>query len=270
MNLNPNAIPTILLSFLWFWLWASLTRRIDSRARRAALLILAVILSIPGALFVIYYAHLFDNAAWFYQFRTAPYSELAASGLGALAGFLHCVFQPKSLREKLVLPVALGVLLFIPFIKSVLDPVDYGTLRPECDGEVCLQSTPSTCGPSSAATLLKLFGQNASEQELARESFTYRGGTEIWYIARVLQKRGFRMQFVIMPRDQIAPPIPSIAGVVLPGGAGHFIAMMRANAEETTIGDPLKGKITIPRKELQSRYHFTGFFLQVGPNTGQY
>ena len=59
--------------------------------------------------------------------------------------------------------------------------------------------------------------------------------------------------------------MPAIAGVVLSGGAGHFIAIMSQNGDEITIGDPLKGKLIVPRKDLDGTYHFTGFFLKVGP-----
>lgn len=267
MNLNPNAIPTILLALLLFWFFAWLSKRLVSRTARAGLLVVAIVTAIPGLLYVLYYAHLFDNAVWFYRFRALPHSEFAASGLGAMAGFVQTILRPQTPGEKLVSPLALGVLLFVPFMKSALDPVDYNQLQQKCEGEVCLQSTPSTCGPSSAATLLKQFGQNVSEEELARESFTYRGGTEIWYLARALRRRGFDADFVVQQRDLISPPIPSIAGVVLPGGAGHFIAIMSQEGGEITIGDPLKGKQIVSRRDLMSLYRFTGFFLQVGLRT---
>jgi ABC-type bacteriocin/lantibiotic exporter with double-glycine peptidase domain len=125
--------------------------------------------------------------------------------------------------------------------------------------------TVSTCGPTSAATLLKEFGQNASEEELPRESFTYRGGTEIWYVARAFRRRRLTADFLIQARERISPPAPAIAGVVLPGGAGHFIAILSESADAVTVGDPLRGKLVIPRNELASAYHFTGFFLVIRP-----
>lgn len=268
MNLNPNAIPTFLLSFALFWLYMSLTKRVVSKAGRALLLGSAITLAIPGSLFVLYYTHLFDAVAWFYAFRALPYSEFAASGMGAIAGVLHTKFQSGSRGEKLVVPIALSVLLVIPFIKSLLDPVDYNQLRRTCEGEVCLQSTPSTCGPSSAATLLKLFRQTSSEEELARQCFTSQGGTEIWYLARALRRRGLTAEFLIQPRNQISPPSSAIAGVVLPGGTGHFIAILSESANEVTIADPLKGKRVVPRKDLMNTYHFTGFFLLVRQDPG--
>ena len=265
MNLNPNAIPTFLLSFLLFGVGFYAAGRVVLGVGRTVLLIVAVLLAVPGLLSVLYYFHPFDQAAWFYNFKALPYAELTASGLGFAAGILQRWVEPQTTGGKLITPVTLALLLFIPFMKSVLDPVDYGSLRSTCEGEVCLQSTASTCGPTSAATLLKLFGLKASEAELARESFTYRGGTEVWYVIRALRKRGLSANVLIQAPGQISPPAPAIAGVVLSGGAGHFIAILSENAETITVGDPLKGKLVIPRSALGSSYHFTGFFLVIRP-----
>jgi ABC-type bacteriocin/lantibiotic exporter with double-glycine peptidase domain len=112
---------------------------------------------------------------------------------------------------------------------------------------------------------LKALGQTASEKQLASESLTSRGGTEIWYIARVFERRGFRTQVVIQAPESLTPPSPSIAGVILPGGAGHFIAIMSATAGEITIGDPMKGKLVARKEDLRNYYHFTGFFLVIHP-----
>jgi Peptidase C39 family len=265
MNLNPAAVPTFLLAIAVFWVGFCLAGRSVSVMGRATLIVLAVLLAVPGVLNVLYYAHLFDGATWYYNFRTLPHSELMGAGLALLFGVLQRLLHPHTVGEKLIAPFVLVSLLFVPFMKSVLDPVDYSQLRHSCESEVCLQSTPSTCGPTSAATLLKLFGLSASEEELARECLTYRGGTEIWYVARAFRERGLTTVFVIQSPDHISPPAPAIAGVVLPGGAGHFIAILGDNADTVSIGDPLEGKILVPRDKLNSAYKFTGFFLVIGP-----
>lgn len=174
-------------------------------------------------------------------------------------------FEPESLGEKLVAPSALLVLVLVPFVKPLLDPIALDRLRDRCDGEVCMQSTFSTCGPSSAATLLKALGQSTSEKQLSSECLTSRGGTEIWYIARAFESRGFRTQVLIQPPDSLSPPAPAIAGVILRGGAGHFIAIMSQTSDEVTIGDPMKGKLVVKRVDLRNLYHFTGFFLLIQP-----
>ena len=248
-----------------FLLGLFLRKRIDSRSGRVSLFLAGLILAVPGLLFALYYTHLFDNAAWFYRFRILRFTEFLPAGLGLFAGIAYAWFDPESLGERLVIPAGLLVLVLTPFVKPLLDPIELERLRGICESEVCMQSTFSTCGPSSAATLLKEFGETASEKQLARECLTSRSGTEIWYIARAFERRGFRASIVIQRPEDLSPPSPAIAGVVLPGGAGHFIAIMSVTPEEVTIGDPMKGKFVVKRADLRAYYHFTGFFLVVQP-----
>jgi len=263
MRLNPAAVPAILLAALLYWIGVELERRFVSRNSKAWHFIVSFLLALPGLLFALYYTHLFDNAAWFYRFRVLPYSELTISGSGLLAGILFSWFAPETFGERLVIPGVLLALLTVPFVKPALDPIDLGRLRDYCDSDVCMQSTFSTCGPSSSATILKALGQEASEKELARECFTSRGGTEIWYIARAFERRGFNARIQVQQVEDLAPPSPAIAGVVLPGGAGHFIAILSQTDTDLTIGDPMKGKLVVKKTELKDYYRFTGFFLAI-------
>ena len=265
MHLFPVTLLTVFGAGTLFYLGSFLGKSAVSRSRRLWLLLAGVILAAPGLLFVFYYTHLFDNAAWFYSFRILRFTEFLPAGLGLLAGVLYAWWEPETLGERLVVPTVLTVLVLIPFLKPLLDPLELDRLRDHCEGEVCMQSTFSTCGPSSAATLLKAFGLAASEKQLARECLTSRGGTEIWYIARAFERRGFRPQVLIQPAESLALPSPAIAGVVLPGGAGHFIAIMSETSEDVTIGDPMKGKLMVRRSDLKNYYHFTGFFLVINP-----
>ena len=52
----------------------------------------------------------------------------------------------------------------------------------------------------------------------------------------------------------------------MPGGAGHFIAIMSETPEDVTIGDPMKGKLVVKKADLKNYYHFTGFFLVIHGN----
>ncbi len=265
MRWNPAVVPVMLCAATLCYFGAKLEKRTETRKARLWFFFSSALLALPNLFFAFYYAHLFDNAAWFYRFRALPYSELAISASGLLAGALYSWFAPETFGERVAIPVALSVFLAIPFVKPILDPINLDRLRDTCDGDVCMQSTFSTCGPSSSATILKLLGKPSSEKELARECFTSRGGTEIWYIARAFQRRGFGTNVQIQLPVHLHPPSPSIAGVILPGGAGHFIAIVGETADELTIGDPMKGKLVVKKANLQSYYHFTGFFLAVQP-----
>ena len=263
MHLNPMAFPVVVLAIVLFRAGSILEKKTMSWAGRIGLFAASIFLALPSFFFALYYTHLFDNAAWFYRFRELPYTELVIGGSGLLAGVLNSWFTPETLGERLAVPIALAVVLTTPFVKPLLDPIDLDRLSGKCEGEVCMQSTHSTCGPSSSATILKLLGQTASERELARECLTSRGGTEIWYIARAFERRGLHAIVQIQSRDHLSPPNPAIAGVVLPGGAGHFIAIMNATADEITLGDPMKGKMVVKKRDLNAAYHFTGFFLVI-------
>jgi len=265
MHLIPVVLLNVLTAALLFCLGSILGRKAASRLSKGVLLLAGVVVAAPGLLFLLYYTHLFDNATWFYSFRILPLTEFLPGGIGLLVGVLHTWFEPETLGQRLFVPGACLVLVLIPFVKPLLDPIELDRLRDRCEGEVCMQSTFSTCGPSSAATLLKAFGQPASEKQLASECLTSRGGTEIWYIARAFQRRGFRERVLIQQPGNSTIPSPAIAGVVLRGGAGHFIAIMSQTAGEVTIGDPMKGKLVLKRPELKDNYHFTGFFLVVQP-----
>jgi hypothetical protein len=235
---------------------------------RISLLVCSLVLAFPG-LFALYYTHLFDNQSWFYDLRTIRYTELLGCGLGVAAGMLYGWWQPESFGEKVVVPSALLVFVLVPFVKPLLDPLDVRQLKDRSKGEVCLQSTFSTCGPASAVTLLRSFGNDVSERQLATESFTSRGGTEIWYLARALRRRGIGTTVVIRSPGDVILPSPAIAGVLLPGHAGHFIAVLSSDEQQVTLADPLKGKLTLTRKELSSYYQFTGFFLVLNRLSGE-
>lgn len=269
MQANLMLVPTIIGFGIMFWIGSSLEKHLRPGPLRIGIWGLSALLAFPGLLFAIYYFHLFDSAAWFYNLRTIRFTELLGCGLGFAAGVFQSWWQPETFGERVAAPGALAVLLLVPFVKPLLDPLDLDQFEDRCPDNVCMQSTFSTCGPASAATLLRTFGNEATEKELARESRTSRGGTEIWYLSRALRSRRFQTTVVIQPRMGSRRPHPVIAGVLLPGHSGHFVAVLDSNEVETTIADPLKGKVVLGKGDLAHRYDFTGFFLVIGKQTRQ-
>jgi len=211
---------------------------------------------------VLYYAHIFDKAAWLYETRTFPLTEISFSGIGFLGGVIYRWHEPETWKEHLFIPLVTAAILLVPFVKPLINPLDLGALRDRCDGVVCLQSSFSTCGPASAATILRGFGQNVTEKDLALESFTSRGGTEAWYLARALRKRGNITKFVF---SDSALPYPAVAGVRLQGDAGHFIAILDEDNATFTVVDPLSGVTSLSAEDLRKKYRFTGFFMTITP-----
>ena len=178
-----------------------------------------------------------------------------------MAGLVHGWHQPETWGERLAVPLVSAALITIPFFKPILAPLHGNLLSSRCIGDVCLQSLPSTCGPASAASLLRHFGQDASESQLAHEAFTYRGGTEVWYLARALRRRGIDTRIVIQDPVARELPAPAIAGVRMPGGAGHFVVVLEQTPTRVTVVDPLRGKLILDNAGLRQQYASTGFFL---------
>ena len=215
---------------------------------------------------VLYYLHLFDNAAWFYSFRSLPMSEVTAAGAGLIAGvFAADARMRRLLSERYVLAVlCIGIVL--PHVKPILSPVSDTEFQDRWTQDVCLQSTPSSCGPASAATLLRMLGHTYSERDIARICFTSGRGTENWYLARLFAREGHRVTFMTAHTNQ-SVPVPSIAGVRV-SGIGHFIPILQESGTSYVTGDPLAGRQEWPKSEIRQHFEFTGFFMAISPQIG--
>jgi hypothetical protein len=265
MNLNLLLFPTLLLGFFLFAVEPYFGKKKRSRFAWRMLITFELLAGIPAVLYIIFYLHFFDGALWFYKLRTFTGSELAAAGLGLLAGRIHRRMADSTMVRRLLIPAMLVFLLLIPHIKPLIAPLDYKQLRNNRVDGVCLQITSSTCGPACAATLLEQSGTFVSEKELAKECFTYQGGTEVWYLARALVRRGFVVDYQMKRSEQTTLPCPAIAGVTLEGGFGHFIAILEETPDFYIIADPMKGKLALPKNNIANHYRFTGFFLHIKP-----
>ena len=265
--MNPLFFPVVALAALLFVAGYKAGMR-PSRGGSIAYGV-ATVCAIPAILFAVYYLHLFDDAVWFYRFRSLPGTELSAAGAGLLAGLLYAWSARKGIRLRVLIPGLLLMGLLVPYVKPLVAPIETERLAGQCMNGVCLQSTPSTCGPSSVASILRLFGVEETEKTLAREAYTTSGGTENWYLARALRRRGFPVEYVVLDRPIRKLPHPAVAGVVLPGGAGHFISILGETEHAYIIGDPMAGRLDVPKSRLAGAYDFTGFFMVVDPPAGR-
>lgn len=261
-DLNPLAFVTVVLGIAVFCAGNYYAERYRGVFSRSLLLAICVILAVPGILIALYYAHLWPENAAFYSFRSAAHSELTAAGIGFFPGVLAS-FSGRYrfiVRPVLAIPVVLGILL--PHVKPLLGPISDRDFRDRWEADVCRQSTPSTCGAASAATILRQAGFPITEREVARECFSYWSGTENWYIARAFRRRGFRVRFRVTDGIPADLRLPAIAGVRF-GTIGHFIPLLSTADGVYTTGDPLVGRKELSHDALVKRYHFTGFFMEI-------
>ena len=227
--------------------------------KRVLLAAAAGVLAIPGASFAVYYLHLLPEPGWYYVFRAWRGTECLLVLVG-VAGGLVATLLPRRL---LMLPLfCTAAVTLAPVLKPLVGPVSAGGLSNRWDGDVCLQSTASTCGAASVATILRGCGVATTEAELAREAYSSASGTEAWYLARAVQKRGCPVRFYHSSGFDPNMPFPAVAGVCLKGD-GHFIAILARQGDRFRIGDPLMGAEELSRQELLERYTFTGFYMAI-------
>lgn len=239
--------------------------RQQERERRRGSLALTTVLAFPALYQTLYYTHVLPEAGWFYELRSWPGAELIVLPLGFWGGLVAAALP----RRLLVLPLlattgaAMG-----PFLKPVLAPLPEAEFREVWTKEVCIQSTLATCGPASLATIWRGFGQVSMERDIARAVHSYRGGTEAWYLARHIRARGFTATFHREAGFPEAARWPAIIGVTVGEGRGHFIPILGREGERYLVGDPMIGPERLTREDLERRYGFTGFALEVGRASG--
>jgi len=261
-------ILTISLALGLYALGINLTRQWRAVPARVFLLLIAVALAFPALVYSLYYLHLFDDGPWLLRLRWAPLAEYYAGGLGLLAGmaagWLPEARLSRLLKHSSLLPLML-LWLAVPYFKPLLMPITWFPMKDEWHDGVCMQSTGSTCGPASAATLLRTYGIQATEKELAKLSWTSMSSTENWYLGRTLRRYG-QVSYVLTRPNPDRFPCPSLAGTVLngPGGPGHFIAILEERGDKYVIGDPMTGRQTISSFDHRP-YQFTGFFIVINP-----
>lgn len=224
------------------------------------------ILAVPGILFATYYTKLLGEPLWLYRIRAVPFTELLVAGSGLLFGLLQSqVIGREALRRRLgswLVPIVGLFTVLLPFLKPIMHRIPDAAFGEQWRGDVCLQSTPSTCGPASAATLFRHFGVEVGERELARECFSSRTGTENWYLARAFRRRGFDVEFVKMNDLSAELRGPAIAGVRVEG-RGHFIPVLAVTNGVAELGDPMVGYERVALFELTKQRAFTGFLMTV-------
>lgn len=243
---------------------------VESRLRKATpatcwrWLSLLTLLSIPSILSAVYYLHVLPESEWFYALRSLRGSEFLALFPAAAAGALASNWPRLSVALPLFGFLVLGS---APYLKPLFNPLDESALTERWQGDACLQSTAATCGPACVATLLKRAGVSTTERAVARACHTSASGTEAWYLARYIRaapaEHGMFAGFSIRPGFSPELGLPAMIGVRLPGGGGHFLAVLENKDGVIDFVDPLVGEERVPLDEFRKRFDFTGFHMYV-------
>lgn len=219
--------------------------------------------AIPALCFGIYYLHWLPEEQWMYELRSWRGSEWLFSLLGVFFAGLASLLPRRLLSLSLLV---LSTMAVIPFAKPISGPIANVTFKDKWQDGVCWQSTPSTCGPASVATVLASLGLQASEKEIARAAFSSNTGTEAWYLARFIRSKSFSADFAFARDPLVLPelPMPAVVGVKV-GDFGHFIAVLRKDGDNFVVADPMQGREVLPLTKILKRYRPTGFYMTMKP-----
>ena len=151
-------------------------------------------------------------------------------------------------------------------------------------GDICLQTTPYTCSPASAATLLRVHGIDATEREMAELCLTHRGTTWMGLfrgLSRKVAGSPWKVEVFDMPVGGDASPPETPAILVarlpenpsdqelretsgwLPGQAHSVVYLGNLTDDLLIVGDPTVGRELWRRHELRTLW--TGRGLRLVP-----
>ena len=129
--------------------------RLKTTPARWIMLLICSLLSVPSLLAAVYYLHVLPETEWFYEMRSWKGAEYLVIFVGA-AGGAAAALLPRSLTAlPLFLTITVAVL---PYLKPVMNPLSATDFKEQWQDEACLQSTSSTCGPASVASILRSLG----------------------------------------------------------------------------------------------------------------
>jgi predicted double-glycine peptidase len=210
-----------------------------------------------------------EYAYWFYPSFT--YGELlfafAFAWIGMLVGYYG-----HSPRHRVLTTVLAGVLAYFLYSGPIFLALYSDGVRKlnfEVRKGVTVQETFYTCIPSSLATVLRRWGYEYTEGELAYALRTSYEGTPT---ARVP---------ALLSRLQLDPPLKASATMtsfdelarinlpaILEGTEGpirHAVALIELDDVWVTIGDPLRGPIRTKREELDRFFQWNGKAIIIQP-----
>ena len=139
--------------------------------------------------------------------------------------------------------------------------------RMDADG-ICRQSNDYNCGPAAAVTALRKLGFAAEEGEIAILAHTSTAtGTPPDILARALQERyakdGLLSEYrVFKSVDELKNAGLTLAVIKHSFMLDHYVTVFAVTNNHVLVGDPMKGKMELPRAEFEKRWRFVGVTLR--------
>ena len=210
------------------------------------------------------------------------YSNLLIPLCGTLSGIIWANKKLYKFRRILVMTLLL-FLAFTPTITQI--PLKQAQFHNIWNDDICIQTSQTSCVPAAATTLLKHFGIETNEQEMAKLSLTQPDGTSLFGLFRALKIKTQDSQYQVLLgkagleklRKDI--PLPVILIVCLDEetnknnprysekwgwgvGVTHSVVLFKfIDNDKIEIGDPSIGRETWNTKALEDLWH--GEFITI-------
>ena len=194
-------------------------------------------------------------------------------GLAVTMGSMTLIGRLNRRFEKaLVFVMMLAVTVWstvLPFLMPALLKNDLARLPTLLDSDnVCVQSTPYTCGPAAAVSALYQLGLPAHEGELAILSHSSPViGTLPWCLYKAIEDRyaanGLSCQFRHFDSiSQLREADVTLAVVKDAFMLDHCVAVLKVGDKTVTIADPVLGQTQISYKAFANMWRFYGISLK--------
>ena len=127
---------------------------------------------------------------------------------------------------------------------------------------VCIQSTPTTCGPACLTTIARFHGLQATEQQMAHLSHT----TNVWGTTSLRMLKAMRDFLTEHQRSFSALvcytdweglqkiPKPCIVNTEYSTYVNHVMVLLAIENGRVVLGDPLEGKIYLSKKRFMQMW----------------
>ncbi len=195
------------------------------------------------------------------------------------AGFLLCgvlarTYADTSFRRILQGVLAVAMLYFVlgESLWLAANAGDIKRLEGRIEDGVTIQSIHYTCVPSSAATVLRRWGVEVAEGEMAYRVRTSFQGTNPAQVIAVIEHAGRNQRITarlastnlneLMRYDRPAILLGEI------GPLRHAVALIGLDEQYVTLGDPLRGRISVERARLASVFQWNGLAILVDSYQG--
>ena len=210
------------------------------------------------------------------------YSNLLIPLCGVLSGIIWANKWLHKFRGILAI-ILLFFLAFIPTTRQI--PLKQAQFHNIWNDDICIQTNQTSCAPAAATTLLKHFGIETNEQEMAKLSLTRPDGTSLFGLFRALKIKTQDSQYQILlgkaDLEQLRKdtPLPVILIVCLDEktnkndprysekwgwgvGITHTVVLFKfIDNDKIEIGDPSIGRETWNTKALEDLWH--GEFITI-------